>query len=177
MTGTFETALDSKTLLQVNATAIVGVLFFLTLSSFLTTLTEDWARIMIGIVTLTIIIPFVLSSILILGNINVSNWAKSATGFGFAYLAIYLAGTILYPFFPNTDPGNYFSTISIQDDCENNPKLYNVTDSECAKFGEGSRAEECATNPQRFGMKISECSMFSGPNRTLIMPWPWSEMF
>jgi hypothetical protein len=167
--GNDESVIDSKTLLQVNATAIVGVLFFLTLSSFLTNLREEWAKLLIGTMTLFILVPFAFSACLILGKTGFSI-ATSSTSFGFAFLAVYLFAAIFYPYLPI--PGSEsISRVSIQDECEMNPNLFNVTHSNCSKFGAGGRAEECATNPQRYGMKISECSIFSGPRNNTVL-WP-----
>ena len=52
--------IDEKTLLQVNGSMVVGVLFLLTLTAFIS-LPEIYGRVLIGVFTLVIIFPFVAS--------------------------------------------------------------------------------------------------------------------
>lgn len=59
--------IDNSTLLQVDAMVIVGVLFFLTLATFIP-LPESYANALVGLSTLSLVIPFAVSAILIISG-------------------------------------------------------------------------------------------------------------
>lgn len=172
-----DAALDAKTIVQVDATVIVGVLFFLTLVSFIPSATIEENTAVFGVVTPAIAVPFAVSAILIVYPRNVKKdffrvkfrweeltdisptslfYAKVLTVAGFVYLAVILIALMVVS---NLIPP------SEQLNCGNNPVLYNVSHLwECSKFTGGSLAERCAREPERYNMSISGCSRFIPPS-------------
>jgi hypothetical protein len=164
------TALDGKTLVQVDATVIVGILFFLTLNSYLGFLPEYVGRSIIGILTLTAIIPFVTSAFFITRKTNSSNSdsmdiARKFTMYGFVYLALNLSATITLPFFADLIPViDIFP--SQAERCVKAPSDFNVSYIwQCSLFDGGTLAEKCAAYPGRYNLSNEkQCSSLIAPS-------------
>ena len=118
--------IDEKTLLQVNGSMVVGTLFILTLSAFILG-TEATSRGLIGIITLVIIVPFILSALAILrskpnllsiGNVE-QQCAKSPETFNVT-----------------AEPWkcSEFSPGSLADQCARDPGSFKLTKPDCADF-------------------------------------------
>ena len=127
---------ERATILQVDASMIVGVLFFLTLTSFIIIpggkLFEAFGKALVGIVTLSIVIPFIASALIIMGfkNLKVAKWA---TAVGFVYLALNLSTIVILNFY------GIMPAKSAEERCAKNPGYYNVTHPwQCSKFSPGS---------------------------------------
>lgn len=184
--------LDAITLLQVDATSIVGVLFFLTLTSYLSVVPEEFARPLTGSLTVTIVIPFAVSAMAITypkGFYGTKTWnqgifgkewkqhdptlisfkrlkiANVATFLGFVYLVFALISIVAYSAgsFPNI--ALFSNVTSTMEDCARDPELYgvNVTPWKCSMFTTGSLAERCAMNSTQYKMSKTECSRFIPP--------------
>jgi hypothetical protein len=169
---------DSKTLLQVNATAIVGILFFLSLTSYFPF--ESYAAVM----TTFLLLPFVASAVIILDPFpsalaiwigtrrnpleldsqelrsTAMRYARQITMLGFMYLIFQVIYTIsVTPPFART----------ITQECAVNPARFGVNETQpwkCSMFIEGSLAELCAKEPKVFNMSEKDCSGFIPPTDT-----------
>ena len=157
------TRIDSKTLVQVDSTVIVGVLFFLTLTSFIGT-TGAQGKYYIGIITAAIAGPFAGSGILLLFKPDkYLRIAQTLTAGGFLYLLVGLAFVIMLGVNILPTSGGFF--VSQEEQCAKDPEPFNVTHRwQCSEFSPGSLAEQCAINSERFNMKKSECSGFIAPS-------------
>ncbi|HEY7081703.1 MAG TPA: hypothetical protein VH500_18575, partial [Nitrososphaeraceae archaeon] len=123
------------TLLQVDSTVVIGVLFFLTLNSYLAFLPTNVGRFIIGCLTISAIIPFVISAFLIIRNER-SKQAILFTMWGFVYLALILIVTLVLPLVADQIP-----TLPVLE----------------------STAEKCVKNPNDFNVTHKwQCSLFSG---------------
>jgi hypothetical protein len=155
-----------RTLLQVDSTVIVGVLFFLTLNSYLGFLPQNVGRSIIGFLTLSAIIPFVTSVFLIISNER-SNWAIRFTKYGFVYLAVNLMATLALPFFAGIIP-TLPVLPSAAEECVQEPGKLNLTHRwQCSMFSGSTLAEQCWNYPGRFGFSretISQCSSLIPPS-------------
>ena len=152
--------LDNSAILQADATVIVGVLFFLTLTSFIELGSEEVWKVNITSATTIIVVPFSVSAMMILissvyhlpetfsqilkrnGDINIdertygikvrmSRWARILPLFGFGYLIGVVLLFLIYAIVATYDE---------------------------------SIAEECGSNPTRFGVNqthLWQCSMFT----------------
>lgn len=148
--------IDEKTLLQIDSSMIVGVLFFLTLTSFVGA-HQAYGKVTLGLITLTIIAPFVLSALTIFRS-NDPKKAQRLTATGLVYLPAILTVIILSPVVPDLSDGDY-SIEDVDQQCARNPEAFNVTHSwKCSEFSPGSLAEECARNPSGFNVSIKGCS-------------------
>jgi hypothetical protein len=153
-----------RTLVQVDSTVIVGVLFFLTLYSYLGFLPEYVGRSIIGILTLTAIIPFVTSAFFVIREDKASTIAKSFTKYGFVYLAVNLIATITLPFFADLIP--VINILPSQaEKCVKEPSRFNVTHIwQCSMFDGGTLAEKCSAYPGRYDKdNESQCSSLIPP--------------
>lgn len=63
--GNQKMTIDAKTLLQVDATVIVGVLFFLTLTSFVKLSSDEISRVYVAAIEIVVVFPFGMSAIII----------------------------------------------------------------------------------------------------------------
>jgi hypothetical protein len=151
---------ERATILQIDATMSVGVLFFLTLTSFITAGSELLGRALIGTITLIAIIPFVVSAIIILRTKRL-RLANTFTSAGFLYLVLDLILIVLLNVIPTATP-----IIPVEEQCAKNPGMFNLTHNvwQCSKFSRGSLAEKCAQNPESFHMVKSECYKFIPPS-------------
>jgi hypothetical protein len=158
-------AVDGKTLLQVDATAILGVLFFLSLTSY-------FPSALAALVTVSVLIPFAVSAAIILYPLTALiavaigtrtnpfdvedrtskaiGYAKTITMIGFFYLIF---------------PIGYAISESLENpitvECAKNPESYGVNIThpwKCSLFTKGSLPELCVNNLQVFNMSQKECS-------------------
>jgi hypothetical protein len=150
---------ERTTILQVDATMSAGVLFFLTLTSFIARGTEPSGRVFTVALTLIAIVPFVVSAILIIRG-RTLRMAKNFTGGGFIYLVAVLIMIVLLNVIPAATP-----VIPVEEQCAKNPGMFNLTNNvwQCSKFSPGSLAEKCALNPKDFNTTKSECSKLIPP--------------
>jgi hypothetical protein len=159
--------IDDKTLLQVNGSMVVGTLFVLTLTALIPNL-QVLGMTALGLITMTIILPFVISAILVLsghkllGKERVIRWAKSGTKWGFIIFVLYLANLLAFSI------GGAVETLenleeNVELRCAASPETFNVTAEpwKCSMFTPGSLAEQCARNPENFDV---ECSQFIPPS-------------
>lgn len=172
---------DDGTILQVDATIITGVLFFLTLTSIAPVLPELYNRFIITIITAFIIIPFAISATMILSEAAVqtslffrisplllriikeqSKYANHLTFMGFLYLIVVIGVIVFVNIPPLNDPLSNLIPPSVAEVCEENIGLFNVNDStDCRKFIPGSLAEECVRNTEPLNVKyVGQCSKF-----------------
>jgi hypothetical protein len=177
--GNTSEVIDEKTLLQVNASMVIGALFILTLTAFISG-PESHSRFFIGYMTILIIGPFAISALITL-NLEEDEYktlqfafAKGITISGFVVLAIYLILIVAYPhiqavFFQlskslNIEYQPWFGEIEY--DCAKSPETFNVTAApwKCSEFTEGSLAERCVKIPELFNVPRSECSKFISPS-------------
>lgn len=150
--------LDVRTLLQVDATGIVGVLLFLTLSN----LESSVAPLLL---TAIIVFPFGISASALLFLTIVTSLSdkiqqrlvyigKFGALAGFLYLMVVLV--ILLLGWPDVN--------TQEEICAKDPMKYNLTWSwECSFFSQGSLAEKCAKDPQQYQMNLSGCTRFIHP--------------
>jgi hypothetical protein len=163
--------IDEKTLLQVNGSMVVGTLFILTLSAFILG-TEATSRGLIGIITLVIIVPFILSALAILRSKpkkgekvgNISTWiltiasARRLTLLGFVVFGAYLGLIVAIP--------NLLSIGNVEQQCAKSPETFNVTAEpwKCSEFSPGSLADQCARDPGSFKLTKPDCADFIPPS-------------
>jgi hypothetical protein len=178
-----EGRLDARTLLQVDATTIVGVLLFLTLAPF------GYNTLTLVVSTAAIVIPFAVSSALIVyTDTNMREYgklipmlnkkifrpvstkmqarirllARGTTFGGFVYLVV-----VLLFFAIDASPGpSPFPSAAEQ--CAYNPEKFgvnatNATLWKCSMFRSGSLAELCATDFKRLGVEKTDCIQFIPP--------------
>ena len=163
----FVLTVDDKTLLQVNTSVTLGVLFFLTLFSFSDITSEEEGRAYFVFFTLLIVVPFGVSSMIIVHS-NISrlhSYSKSwrrlrvagyFTFFGFLYLML-----VLILVFADTLDDLYSK--STEEECAEHPERFGINETnlwQCSMFEEGSLAEQCVKDPERFGLNTTECLRF-----------------
>jgi hypothetical protein len=161
-------ALDAGTILQVDATALLGILFFLTLSG-----SGQWlGRFEGAFLTLFAAYPFATSAAMIM----ISNYVRLEgphinpiqrsmlapqmsgliTAFGLVLLVVILA--YIYSGVDRADSAL---------ECAESPKKFGINITHpwaCSMFAKGSLAEQCANDPSRFHMNsTSQCSKFIPP--------------
>ena len=157
-------SLDASTLIQVNATIMIGVVFFVSISSALSLETVEGGSFVLVLVSVTIILPFAVSAILIIIQKRASRIAWGFTAFGFALLFLALLYISLIEFdtgFTRLEP----TITGFQ--CAANPSEYGINESylwKCSMFTPGSLAEACAIAPYNFNMELSECHKFIPPS-------------
>jgi hypothetical protein len=179
----FVLTVDDKTLLQVNTSVTLGVLFFLTLFSFSDITSEEEGRAYFVFFTLLIVVPFGVSSMIIVHS-NISrqhsltppnkdsyhqkvedSYSKSwrrlrvagyFTFFGFLYLMLVL--TLVF-----ADTLDDIYNKSTKEECAEHPEQFGVNETnlwQCSMFEEGSLAEQCVKDPERFNLNTTECLRF-----------------
>jgi hypothetical protein len=180
--------LDAATILQVDATVIVGVLFFLTLTTFLGS-EERQARSLAVSLTIIAVLPFSASAMLLLWTfstlrlevtsfflgkkgprllekkdykkiVRYSRNAVDITLTGFGYLLVVLIVVWL-----QTDFGHNIQTA--EQDCGVDPERFGINESDiwqCSMFTKNSLAERCTINPSQFDKSLSECHEFIPPS-------------
>jgi hypothetical protein len=153
----------------------VGVLFVLTLSSFISEVPERESRILLGIVTFFIIFPFIGSSTAILFHRTDYldersrkvrfNDAKKLTGFGFIFFGLYIAAIIVVPGLLGVIGGEPFLAPTQQEQCVMSPEKFNVSADpwKCSMFSPGSLAEQCAKNPEYYKVTRLDCAELIPP--------------
>lgn len=171
---------------SVNTSVIVGVLIFLTLTSFADSTSEVEGSAYLIFFTILIVIPFGLSATMIVSsNTSRLRFAKFNneslhttkeesygklerrlrvagyfTIFGFLYIML-----VLILFF--ADAIDDLITRSTAGRCAEQHTSYGVNESylwRCSLFSEGSLAEECTKSPQRYGMDMAECTKLIPPH-------------
>jgi low temperature requirement protein LtrA len=180
--------LDNRTILQANATVIVGVLFFLTLTSFVEFGSEEVGRVIVRILTTIIVVPFGVSAVMLViidirplsetfskiletkrdiaiseweykWKMRMLKWARKSSVVGFAYLI-----TVVLFFLYFAIAATYEE--SVAEECGRDPARFGVNQThlwQCSMFSEGSLSEQCAKDPQRFHVNKTECSKFVPP--------------
>jgi hypothetical protein len=111
--------LDEKTLLQVNASMVVGVLFILTLTAFVSgasgsyIISEVTGRNLLGLATFLLVFPFTISTAAILfkepsrfTRMQSFEFAKRNTALGFILFAGYIFLIVLLPVFTGARPSH-----------------------------------------------------------------------
>ena len=177
--------LDGATLLQVDSTVIVGVLFFLTLTSFFDT-EEGEGRLIAVTLTISAVGPFSLSAMLVLWAnrpmhteiwshfikkkskekdykrmANFSRLAVVATELGFGYL-LFVLGTIYFTAAAYDDRDIQNATYY----CGKDPERYGINKTDvwqCSMFSESDNAKRCLRNSTQFDRSLSECHEFIPP--------------
>jgi hypothetical protein len=148
-------------LLQANATVIAGVLIFLTISSL--TPTSHIIGLQAGVAA-SVIIPFSISSVAIIGR--KTKFGRWFSNIGFTFLGIsliFLAYFSIHPQYIN--PFQFIHTTA--EDCAINPKKYNVTHvSDCSGFVPGSFAQDCVFDPEKYHVELKQCSNFIEQSKT-----------
>jgi hypothetical protein len=162
--------IDKKTLLQVDASMVVGVLFILTLSGFISG-SEITGRFLTGYFTILIIAPFVISAFMILyttsrgelGELIVAV-ARGITAAGFLIFGGYLGLITALQTLPTIPPMPFAE--DVEQLCAKSPETFNVTADpwKCSKFSGASLAEKCAKNPEFFDATRSDCADFIPPS-------------
>ena len=177
--------IDSKALIQVDATVIVGVLFFLTLTSFLGAEEEEATQHAVNL-TILVVFPFSMSAIFLLWDYlktryNLLLWEKPgsrwasqwrlfsnvapqfggvSTMLGFAYL-IYA----LFSFGYQAQVGPDISATA--QDCGEHPKRFGIINKtdiwQGSMFGQDTLAGQCVENLSQFNIPKSECHEFIPP--------------
>jgi hypothetical protein len=149
-------AIDAKTLLQLDGSMIVGALFLLTLSTFISG-PASTARFLTGYFTLFVIVPFITSGLLIIFGKSKDRIRARFVAFVF-YLVLILVIPALPPIHPVIE--------DTEQQCAENPRSFNVSANpwKCSKFSGGSLAEQCARNPERYGVAKSDCADFIPPS-------------
>jgi len=151
--------ISRSVLLQVNATVIAGVLIFLTVSSL-----GEVTTYLTALLAATIVIPFSVSSIIIIKENKLSlpnykflsNYKRTLSAFGFVYLAI----VIVFLAYNQVSP-IIFNINTPAEKCAIDPKSYNITHAaDCSKFTPRSLAEKCALDPGRFHVALKQCASF-----------------
>src|ERR671914_70853 len=134
----FVLTVDDKTLLQVNTSVTLGVLFFLTLFSFSDITSEEEGRAYFVFFTLLIVVPFGVSSMIIVHS-NISRlhsyskpWRRLRvagyfTFFGFLYLML-----VLILVFADTLDDLYSK--STEEECAEHPERFGLNETECLRF-------------------------------------------
>jgi hypothetical protein len=147
--------IDGRTLLQVNATVIIGVLFFLRLAS-------------VGnfgyFITVSVVAMFTISAIWIFIPIEEAlDKAKVLSALGFIIL---LFDLFIFGFAQSPDASGIFKGFMTEaEKCARDLALYNVTYAwNCSGYSEGSLASECAKSPKSFGTNIAGCSRYVPPS-------------
>jgi hypothetical protein len=173
----------------VDATMIVGVLFFLTLTSLVETGLEGemGAKLGIVILTATVVVPFSISAITSLQiNANLrfdllsqredesfhrmigKRYQDKPVRFaisGFGYLITVLFFIALSPFLPSHQLIPILSNPAQQ--CGVEPERFGINETDiwqCSMFSENSLAGQCVIKPSRFNMSLSECHEFIAPS-------------
>jgi hypothetical protein len=163
--------IDNKTLLQVDGSMVVGALFILTLTTYLSG-SETGVRILIGVITFGSVAPFVWSAVLILSPVLSDKEAKNATLAGFFSFAIFLGLLVASPFFQSfiyitSDLKMEYSPFAdLRYECAKDPERFNLTAEpwKCSNFIGGSLVERCARIPETFNASLSDCSKFITPS-------------
>jgi hypothetical protein len=158
---------DRRAILQVNATMITGVLFFLTLASIVI-LPQTIGRFFLGTYTFSINIPFIVSAVIIILKPTHFRKAKMLTVVGFLFLLVNLIGGLTYFSLTLPSPGAIIKSVftSIEKECAKNPGGYGVDVNhpwKCSMFSPGSLAEQCAIDEWK---NPSECSKFIPPSNS-----------
>jgi hypothetical protein len=152
--------IDEKTLLQVNASMVIGVLFVLTLSSFITG-TGYAAEPFLGIITAYTAVPFAASSFLLLWPVKNTYIAGLLTCFGFLAFGIVVVVVGISPGY--TSEADQPVRSDIERRCAMNPERYNLTDDpwKCSEFTDGSLAKRCVSDYKKFNQtSLRNCSKF-----------------
>ena len=183
--------IDGRTLLQVNATVIIGVLFSLTISSIVGGTSERDAVFTSALFTTLTAAPFGTSAIMIMyanslqqqsrplspvyifqRNPRYGTKEERSRRIDFSLLIaetittagfLYIVITVCLIFVLALDQ-NYETPITEQ--CAQDPQRFGVNGSAlwlCSMFHQDSLAELCTSDPVRFGVNISKCYKFIPP--------------
>jgi hypothetical protein len=154
--------LESRDIIQIDATVIAGALVLLTLSSslgvggYLAHLLGIQASTVIVNATGTIVVIFASSAIAV-SIFRYTEIGRRIMVAGFVYLFfVMLILTFFIPTSPTPPP------LTIAEQCAIKPENFSMTHAvaDCSKFTPGSLAQDCALNPITFHVELKQCSKF-----------------